>query len=97
MCELDENGHGGGNGEARVTLPLEALVDELVLTYDRRDGTLTVGGRVVNAETALTICQRAVTYWETQVRLAAAMHVKQQQSEQARVAAILDRTRGGRG
>ena len=93
----DGNGEGNGDGSERVTLPLEALVDELVLTYDRRDGTLKVGGRTVNLDVALDICLRAARYFETQLRVAAAQQVQQQVQEAHRVAAILDRTRGGRG
>lgn len=84
------------NGSERVTLPLEALIDELVLTYDRRDGTLKIGGRTISLDVALDICLRAVRFFETQVRITAAAAVKQQMQEQARVAALLDRTRMGR-
>jgi hypothetical protein len=93
MCEMDDSGHGGGNGNERVTLPLEALIDELVLTFDRRDGTLKVGGRILNIELGLMIAQRAVNYFETLVRVQAAAQMQQQQADKARVAALLDRAR----
>lgn len=95
MSEYDDC--GGTNGQELVTMPAAALVDELVLTYNRADGTLSVGGRIVNLEVALEICRRGAMFFETQIRLAAAQAVRQQQADQARVAALLDRTRMGRG
>jgi hypothetical protein len=93
---FDGDGNGGGNGHERVTMELEALVDKLELTYDRRDGSLKVGGRVINLDVALEICRRGASFFETQLRVQAAQQVQQRQAEQARVAALLDRTRGGR-
>ena len=95
MCEAGD-GNGGGNGHERVTMELQALVDEVVLTYDRRDGTLKVGGRIINLDVALDICLRGARFFETQLRVQAVQQVQQRQAEQARVAALLDRTRGGR-
>ena len=83
-----------GNGANLGKIPHEALIDELVLTFDRGDGTLKIGGRVINLDVSLDICLRAVRFFETQLRLQAAQGAKQQQMENARVQEMLNRARG---
>ncbi len=92
MSETGDN--GSANGGADQLIRRKDLVDELVLAYDRADGKLTVGGKIINLEVALNICQQAARYFETQLRLMAAQQVRQAAAEQERVRALLDRTRG---
>jgi hypothetical protein len=87
----------GGNGANLGKIPHEALIDELVLTFDRGDGTLKIGGRTINLDVALDICQRGVRFFETQLRIQAMAAIQQQQADQVRVNELLSRTRGGRG
>jgi hypothetical protein len=91
------DGNGNSNGSERVTLPLEALIDEITITFRRADGTLNVGGRICNLEVALDMCNRAARHFEQQIRLAAVLTAKQQLAEQQRVQDLLAQTRGGRG
>lgn len=90
---MSESDNGEGHGEKRVTLALEALVDELVLTFDRRDGRMSIAGRVCNDEVALMMLQRALNLYEFRTRGMMVAALKQQADENARVAALLDRTR----
>ncbi len=94
MSEHDGN---GGNGALDERIARSSLVDDLTITFDRADGTMKVGGRVVNYEVALTMCERAARHFETLLRVQAAGAAQQAIKENARVAAIIDRTRGGRG
>jgi hypothetical protein len=91
------DGNGGGNGANTGKIPHEALIDELVLTFDRGDGTLKIGGRTINLDVALDVCLRGVRFFETQLRIQAAAAMQQQQADQVRVNDLLNRTRGGRG
>jgi hypothetical protein len=91
------DGNGDGNGANLGKIPHEALIDELVLTFDRGNGTLKISGRVINLDVSMDICQRAVRVLETQLRLQAAQQLQQQQADQVRVNGLLNRTRGGRG
>lgn len=91
------DGNGAGNGKEHVTLPLEALTDELTITFNRATGAMSITGRVVTDEVALMMLARAVNVYESRTRIQFASAVKQQLDEQARVAALLERTRGGRG
>ena len=88
---------GEGNGANTGKIPHEALIDELVLTFDRGDGTVKITGRTINLEVALDMCQRGVRFFETQLRIQAAAALQQQQADQVRVNELLNRTRGGRG
>lgn len=90
---MSEDGNGAGNGQERVTLPLEALTDELTITFRRADGTLQVGGRICNLDVALDMCKRAARYFEMQLRLAAALEAKKNLAEQAHVQQMIDRAR----
>lgn len=92
MSEPADNGHVGGGAE-RVTLPLEALTDELTITFRRADGTMQVGGRICNLDVALDMCMRAARYFETQLRLAAALEAKKNLAEQAHVQDMINRAR----
>lgn len=96
MSEAD-GPNGNGNGTERVTLPLEALTDELTLTFNRATGGMSITGRVITDEVALMMLARAVNVYESRTRMQLAISVKQQAEQQARVAALLERTRGGRG
>lgn len=91
------DGTGDGNGKERVTLPLEALTDELTITFRRTDGTLVVGGRICNLEVALDMCHRAARHFEKEIRLQNVVEAKQKLEEQQNVKDLLARTRGGRG
>jgi len=92
---MSADGSIGGN---LGKIPREALIDELVLTYDRADGTLKIGGKTCNLEVALDMCQRGVRFFETQLRMAAVAAVAQQRAEQERVREILAGARpAGRG
>lgn len=82
-----------GNGAERVTLPLEALTDELTITFRRTDGTLVVGGRICNLDVAHDMCIRAARYLETQLRLAAALEAKKNLADQAHVQDMINRAR----
>lgn len=93
---MSEEGNGGGNGPERVTLPLEALVDELVLTFDRRDGRMAISGKVCSDEVALMMLLRAVNVYEARTRALMAMQLREQALETARVQDLVNRTRGGR-
>ena len=89
---------GTGDGANLGTIPHEALIDELVLTYDRADGTLKIGGKTCNLEVALDMCQRAARQFEVQLRVAAVAAVAQQRAELERVQQILAGARpAGRG
>jgi hypothetical protein len=88
---------GGGNGANLGKIPHEALIDELVLTLDRGDGTMKISGRAINLEVGLDMCQRGARFFETQLRLIAVQQRSQQQADQERVNELLNRTRGGRG
>jgi hypothetical protein len=90
---MSEDGNGANLGK----IPHEALIDTLELTYDRGDGTMKIGGRAINLEVALDMCQRGCRFFETQLRIAAVGVAKQQQADQERVNELLNRTRGGRG
>jgi len=92
---FSEGGNGGGD-QGSITLPIEQLVDELVLRYNRADGTMHIGGRVVNNDTALDMLQRAARHYETILRLEAAARIREQAMDATRTAQILERTRGGR-
>lgn len=87
----------GGNGQERVTLPLEALTDEITIRFLRTDGTLTVGGRSCNLEVALDMCRRAARHFEKEIRLQNVVEAKNKLEEQQRVKDLLAQTRGGRG
>jgi hypothetical protein len=88
---------GNGDGANLGKIPHEALIDRLELTLDRGDGTMKIGGKAVNLDVALDMCQRGVRFFETQLRIQAAAQMQQQQVDQARVNELLNRTRGGRG
>jgi hypothetical protein len=94
MSENGGNGEGGGN---LGKIPHELLIDELVLTMDRGDGTMKIGGKVLNSDVALDMIARAQRYFETLLRIEAVAQVKQQALDAQRTAEILSRTRGGRG
>jgi hypothetical protein len=88
---MSENGDGNG-----VHLDMVAhsdLIDELVLTFDRATGMLKIGGRTINLEVALDICQRGVRFFDTQLRIQAAAAMQQQQADQVRVNDLLNRAR----
>lgn len=90
----DRNGAGdGAHGDA---VPREQLEDELVVRFDRSDGTMMISGHVVNSEIALEIFQRACRHYETILRLEAAARLREQGMDAVRTAEILQRTRGGR-
>jgi len=72
------------------------VVDELVLTYDRVAGVLTIGGRVINADVGLAICHQAARHFEQLLRVAAAQRLAAGAVEAARTQEILNRTRVGR-
>jgi hypothetical protein len=93
---MSDDSTGNGNGKERVTLPLEALTDEITITFRRADGTLNVGGRICNLEVALDMCNRAARHFEQQIRLAAVLTAKQQLAEQQRVQDLLQGTIRGR-
>lgn len=82
-----------GNGEAKVTLPLEALIDRVQIEFDRRDGSMRVGSNVCNEEVILMMLYRAVNIYEFRTRAAMAAAAVQAAREQQRVQSILDRTR----
>jgi hypothetical protein len=94
---MSDTGNGDGNGANTGKIPHEALIDELVLTFDRATGMLKISGRVINLDVSMDICQRGVRFFETQLRLQAVQAVKQQQADQAHVNDLLNRARGGRG
>lgn len=94
---MSENGDGKDNGKERVTLPLEALIDELTVRYNRADGTMQITGRAANDEVALDIFQRAARLYESRVRIAHATAARDAMIEQQRVQDLVNRTRGGRG
>jgi hypothetical protein len=94
MSEDYGNGASGTNG-ARIAR--SELIDELVLTFDRGDGTMKIGGKAINLDVALDMCQRGVRFFETQLRIQAAAQAKQQMVDTQRVQDLLERTRGGRG
>lgn len=89
--------NGDGNGQERVTLPLEALTDEITITFRRADGTMNVGGHICNLEVALDMCRRAARHFEKEIRLANVVEAKNKLEEQQRVQDLLEHTRGGRG
>jgi len=92
---FSEGGNGAGD-QGSITLPIAQLVDELVLRYNRADGTLGISGHVVNNEVALEILLRAARHYETILRLEAAARIREQAIDAGRTAEILARTRGGR-
>ena len=93
---MSESG-SGGDGALDARIARADLVDDLTIMFDRADGTMKVGGRVVNYEVALSMCERAARHFETLLRIQAATQVKQTMAESARVQEIIQRTRGGRG
>jgi len=95
MSEPD--GNGSGNGANLKDPTHEALTDELVLTLNRGDGTMGIGGKVINHDVALDMCQRGCRFFEQQLRMAGVLQAKQQMVDQERVNELLNRTRGGRG
>lgn len=97
MSDNSGDRNGDGNGKERVTLPLDALVDEITITFQRTDGTMQVGGRICNLEVALDMCRRAARHFEKEIRLANVVEAKQKLEEQQRVQHLLEQTRGGRG
>jgi hypothetical protein len=82
-----------GNGANLGKIPHKVLIDELVLTMDRGDGTMKIGGKCISNEVALEMCARGVRYFETLMRIDAVQQVKQQQTENARVQEMLNRAR----
>lgn len=97
MSDNSGDRNGDGNGKERVTLPLDALVDEITITFQRTDGTMQVGGRICNLEVALDMCRRAARHFERELRLQAVTEAKQRLDEQQRVQDLVAHTRGGRG
>lgn len=91
------DGNGAGNGEERVTLRLAALIDELHITFNRVTGGMTITGQVVTDQVALMMLQRAANVYQARTRLQLAQQAQQQVEENKRVAALLERSRGGRG
>ena len=75
---FDGDGNGGGNGHERVTMELQTLVDEVVLTYDRRNGTLQDRRPDVNLEVALDMCHARRALFESSCAWQAAAAVQQQ-------------------
>lgn len=97
MSERAGDGNGTGNGAERVTLPLAELIDELHLTFNRVTGGMAITGRCVTDEVALMMLQRAANVYQARTRLQLAQQAQQQAEENKRVAALLERARGGRG
>ena len=91
------DGNGSGNGANLGKIPHETLIDELVLTFDRGDGTMKIGGKVINQDVALDMCQRGCRFFEQQLRMAGVLQAKQQMMDAQRVNELLERSRGGRG
>jgi hypothetical protein len=85
-----------GNGDGAADRVGIDLVDVLELRYDRVTGLLDIGGKVINADVGLAICNQAARHFEQVLRLQAAQRIAQQTAEAQRVQSILDRTRGGR-
>ena len=79
----EDNGNGNG-GPAE----LSGLVDTLELRFDRSDGTMHIGGKVVNNDTGLDMCLRAARYFETLVRVAAAAQARAQMTSDLAIANI---------
>lgn len=90
------DGGNGTGGQEEITLAREALVDEIVVRYNRADGTMFIGGHVCNNDTALDMLQRAARHYETVLRLEAAARIRAEAMDAAQTAQILERTRGGR-
>ena len=87
MSEHDTNGNRAEN---------DPLIDQLVLTFNRRTGELGIGGKVLNEDMAMAILAQATRHFETVLRLQAVAKVKMQEVEQARTNALLQSVRGGR-
>jgi hypothetical protein len=86
-----------GNGHSDALVPHDALVDELVLRYDRSTGSLEIGGHILNDDVGLGILQQAVRTFETRLRIAAAQAIQKQALDATRTQQILNSVRHGRG
>jgi len=86
-----------GNGHEPGMAPRAGLVDELVLRYDRADGSLEVGGHILNDDVALNILLQAVRTFEQRLRIAAAQKLQKQGLDAVRTQQILNTVRSGRG
>lgn len=96
MSEHDTTGNGGAGEYGRAVIDLATLRDQVIIDYNRADGTLSVGGKICNLDVALDMCLRAARFFETQLRLVGVMDMKQRALEQQRVQDLLARTRGAR-
>lgn len=79
----DEPGNGNGTGAS-----VPDLADQLVIEFNRSDGTMHVGGKVCNDEVALDMCNRAARYFETRCRVAAAAAAMQERAKEAQLAQV---------
>lgn len=79
----DAQGNGNGTGT-----PALDLVDRLELVFNRADGSLAIGGKVLGDEIALMILERAVRYYETRVRIIQARELQAEALRAAQMAQV---------
>ena len=82
--------NGNGNGGARSGA---AEIDQITLTYDPLTDQMDIGGKMFSLDRALMMFERATRVIEQQWRLMELAKHQQNQMEQARVQALLRRSR----